>query len=70
MAKDDDIYIGSVSPTIDVRQQRGLLEVTRSMMSQLTVKEWMQIMNVYHEAINRVFKENGIKEDKNDTSVI
>lgn len=63
--KDDDLYIGSISPTIDVRQQRGLLKVTKDIMPMLTVAEWMQIMNVYDKAIKRIFKENGVKE--NDT---
>lgn len=63
--KDDDLYIGSISQTIDVRQQRGLLKVTKDMMPMLTVVEWMEIMNVYDKAIKRIFKENGVKE--NDT---
>ena len=61
----DELYIGSVSPTIDVRQQRRLLKVTKDIMPMLTVVEWMEIMNVYDKAINRIFKENGVKE--NDT---
>ena len=63
--KDDELYICSISPTIDVRQQRGLLKVTKDIMPMLTVAEWMEIMNVYDKAINRIFKENGVKE--NDT---
>ena len=63
--KDDELYIGSVSPTIDVRQQKELLKVTKYMMPMLTVTEWMEIMNVYNKAINRIFKENGVEE--NDT---
>ena len=63
--KDDELYIGYISPTIDVRQQRGLLKVTKDLMPMLTVAEWMEIMNVYDKAINRIFKENGVKE--NDT---
>ena len=63
--KDDELYIVSISPTIDVRQQRGLLKVTKDLMPMLTVAEWMEIMNVYDKAINRIFKENGVKE--NDT---
>ncbi len=70
--KDDEVYISSVSPTIDVRQQRGLLDVTKNVMPLLTVAEWMRIMNVYHEAINRIFRENGLPEEeekKDETSV-
>lgn len=63
--KDDELYIGSISPTIDVRQQRGLLKVTKDIMPMLTVTEWMEIMNVYNKVINRIFKENGVEE--NDT---
>ena len=63
--KDDELYIGSISPTIDIRQQRELLKITKDIMPMLTVAEWMQIMNVYDKAIKRIFKENGVKE--NDT---
>ena len=63
--KDDELYIGSISPTIDIRQQKGLLKITKDLMPMLTVTEWMEIMNVYDKAINRIFKENGVKE--NDT---
>ena len=63
--KDDELYIGSISPTIDIRQQRGLLKITKDVMPMLTAAEWMEIMNVYDKAINRIFKENGVKE--NDT---
>ena len=63
--KDDELYRRSISPTIDVRQQRGLLKVTKDLMPMLTVAEWMEIMNIYDKAINRIFKENGVKE--NDT---
>lgn len=68
MAKEDDIYIGSVSPTIGVSQQRGLLDVTKNVMPLLTVSEWIRIMDIYHEAINRVFKENGLEEKDGTTS--
>lgn len=64
---EDELYIGSISPTIDVRQQRGLLKVVKEMTPMLTVVEWMEIMNVYNKAIERIFKENSIKEDKNET---
>lgn len=59
--KDDEMYIGSISPTIDVRQQKGLLEVAKHMTPMLTVTEWMEIMNVYNKAIKRLFEENGVK---------
>jgi len=62
--KDDDVYISSVSPTIDVRQQRGLLDVTKNVMPLLTLDEWMRIMDIYHEAINRIFRENGLPEEE------
>ena len=38
--KDDELCIGSISPTIDVRQQRGLLKITKDVMSMLTAAEW------------------------------
>ena len=60
---DDNKLIGSISSTIDIKQQRRLLKITKDMMSMLTIAEWMKIMNVYDEAINRVFKENGVKDN-------
>ena len=38
--KDDELYIGSISPTIDIRQQRGLLKITKDVMPMLTAIEW------------------------------
>lgn len=63
--KNDELYIGSISSTIDIRQQKALLKVTKNIMPILTVTEWMKIMNIYDKAIERVLKENGVKE--NDT---
>ena len=63
--KDDELYIGSISTTIDIRQQRGLLKITKDIIPMLTVAKWMQIMNIYDKVIKRIFKENGVKE--NDT---
>ena len=38
--KDDELYIGSISPTIDIRHQRGLLKITKDVMLMLTAVEW------------------------------
>ena len=64
---EDELYISSVAPTIGVAEQRKLLEVTKNTMILLTKDEFAQIMYVYGKAIDRVLKENGIKEDNNET---
>ena len=64
---EDELYISSVIPTIGVTEQRKLLEVTKNTMILLTKDEFAQIMYVYGKAIDRVLKENGIKEDNNET---
>ena len=62
-----ELYIGSVTPTIGVTEQRKLLKVTKNTMILLTKDEFAQIMYVYGKAIDRVLKENGVKEDNHDT---
>ena len=62
-----ELYIGSITPTIGVVDQRKLLEVTKRAMVFLTKEEFSQIMYVYGKALDRVLKENGIKEDNHDT---
>ena len=64
---EDELYISSVTPTIGVIEQRKLLEVTKNTMILLTKDEFAQIMYIYGKAIDRVLKENGIKEDNNET---
>ena len=64
---ENELYISSVTPTIGVTEQRKLLEVTKNTMILLTKDEFAQIMCVYGKAIDRVLKENGIKEDNNET---
>ena len=64
---EDELYISSVATTIGVTEQRKLLEVTKNTMILLTKDEFAQIMYVYGKAIDRVLKENGIKEDNNET---
>lgn len=64
---EDELYISSVAPTIGVTEQRKLLEVTKNTMILLTKDKFAQIMYVYGKAIDRVLKENGIKEDNNET---
>ena len=65
MEKNDDVYIGSISPTISVQEQRALLSITYQMRGSLTFEEFAKIMTVYSDSIDRIFKENGVKE--NDT---
>ena len=62
-----ELYIGSTTPTIGVVEQRKLLKVTKNTMILLTKDEFAQIMYVYGKAIDRVLKENGVKEDNHDT---
>lgn len=64
---EDELYISSVTPTIGVTEQRKLLKVTKNAMILLTKDEFAQIMYVYGKAIDRVLKENGVKEDNHDT---
>ena len=64
---EDKLYISSVTPTIGVTEQRKLLKVTKNTMILLTKDEFAQIMYVYGKAINRVLKENSVKEDNHDT---
>ena len=64
---EDELYISSVTPTIGVTEQRKLLKVTKNTMILLTKDEFAQIMYVYGKAIDRVLKENGVKEDNHDT---
>lgn len=64
---EDELYISSVTPIVGVTEQRKLLEVTKNTMILLTKDEFAQIMYIYGKAIDRVFKENGIKEDSNET---
>ena len=64
---EDELYISSVTTTIGVTEQRKLLKVTKNTMILLTKDEFAQIMYVYGKAIDRVLKENGVKEDNHDT---
>lgn len=63
MSKSKDIYIGSISPTIGVVEQRELLKMAKTVNPMLTKTEFVKIMVVYKEALERIFEENGIKED-------
>lgn len=63
MAKDDELYIGSISPTIGVKEQRDLLQIARQVNPMLTLEEYTGIMAVYGKALDRILKENGIEED-------
>ena len=61
-----EVYIGSISPTIGVKEQRDMAEIARKVNPMLTYKEYTLIMAVYGKALNRILKENGM-EDKNET---
>lgn len=68
MSKDDELYIGSISPTIGVKEQRDLLQIARQVNAMLTLEEYASIMAVYGKALDRILKENGIEEeDDNET---
>lgn len=66
MSKDDEVYIGSMSPTIGVKEQRNLIQVTRQVMPMLTHEEFVSVMAIYGKALDRIFKENGL-EEKDET---
>jgi hypothetical protein len=66
MESNDELYIGSVSPTIGVKEQRDLIQVTRQVMPMLTHEEFVSVMAIYGKALDRIFKENGL-EEKDET---
>lgn len=67
MTKDDEVYIGSVSPTIGVAEVRKLREMSRTMDLMLTKNEYISIMAIYGQAIDRIMKENNIEEEGHDS---
>lgn len=62
--EDDERYIGSISPTIGVKEVRNLLEISRNVAPMLTQEEFTIIMATYGGAIDRIMKENGVEEDE------
>ena len=66
MAKDDELYIGSISPTIGVKEQRDLAQIARQVNPMLTQQEYVSIMAIYGQALDRILKENGL-EEKDET---
>ena len=64
--KDDEVYIGSISPTISVSEQRKLFEIAKQMNAMLTKEEFTTIMYTYGKAIDRILKENNM-EGKHET---
>lgn len=67
MSKNDEVYVGSISPTIGVTEVRKLKEMGRTMDLMLTKEEYVSIMAIYGQAIDRIMKENNIEEDKHDS---
>lgn len=63
MGKEDELYIGSMSPTIGVAEVRKLKEMGKTMDLMLTHEEYVAIMAIYGSAIDRIMKENNIKEE-------
>lgn len=59
---DDETYITSLSPTVSTVEVRKLKEISEQIGPLLTIAEYMQIMDVFSNAIDRVFKENNIEE--------
>ena len=59
----EDMYIGSMSPTIGPVEVRKLREMSRTMDFMLTKEEFLSIMCIYGKAIDRIMKENNM-EDK------
>ena len=66
MVKDDELYIGSISPTIGVKEQRDLAQIARQANPMLTQQEYVSIMAIYGSALDRILKENGL-EEKDET---
>lgn len=66
MSNNDEVYIGSMSPTIGVAEVRKLREMSRTMDLMLTKEEYVSIMAIYGQAIDRILKENNMEEDKNE----
>ena len=64
MEKNGDVYIGSVSQTITMAEQRNLFEVAEQINCMLTKEEFIGIMHIYGHAIDRVLKENNMEEKK------
>lgn len=64
MANNDDLYIGSASPTIGSVEQRKLTEVAQQMNCMLTKEEFISIMFIYGKAIDRIMRENNLEEEK------
>lgn len=52
--KDKDIIIKN---SIEVSKQRQLIELTRELVRVLTEEEFMKIVSVYNNVINRVIKQ-------------
>lgn len=66
MSNNDEVYIGSMSPTIGVAEVRKLREMGRTMDLMLTKEEYVSIMAIYGQAIGRILKENNMEEDKDE----
>lgn len=66
MSNNDEVYIGSMSPTIGVAEVRKLRERSRIMDLMLTKEEYVSIMAIYGQAIDRILKENNMEEDKDE----
>lgn len=58
-----EVYIGSVSPTIGVAEQRNLAVLAKQVNPMLTEKEYAAIMATYGEALDRILKENDMEEE-------
>lgn len=56
--QNDDVYISSISGTISIQEKRKLLEVTNNCIHLLTQDEFIAIMAVYGQALDRVLHEN------------
>ena len=60
---DNHVYIGSVSPVISTVDQRKLLNITKQLHGLLSYNEFNRIMTIYGEAVDRILKENGVKDN-------
>ena len=64
-----EVYIGSISPTIDLGSARTLIQTTQTLAPLLTVEELKYVMTFYANVCSRVLKENNM-EGKDEITCI
>ena len=59
---DSETYITSLSPTVGAVEVRKLKEISEQIGPLLTINEYMRVMDVFSEAIDRILKENNVED--------